>query len=363
MSHCHLDHTGLLPYLRQDLPVFTSSDTYHMLQALDAVSDGPRTPLAYRPTPPETWVEFGPLRLQFVHVDHGTPGASAIFIETPDMRFVYSGDLRLHDLHSEETQNFIARARAFRPHVLLIEGTRANDLDSDSKNVSELDVLQGVLAQAQQAIAGLYFTAYERHPERLRAFSEAARATNRTLVLDPATAYLYHHFEGVSDFSVWKEDESTQPAPLTAWLQVAGIPQIGRSEVRGNERAFLAQIRYERLHYFVDIVPQQAGRYLHSDGTPLGPFQPAWSNLMRWLEHFSLEFVPMSSSGHATLRDVTAMIEQIHPDVCMPLHSLIPSRVGSPLVPRLLPDRHCPYSLNDVWSAVPPTTAELTNFG
>ncbi|GMA64389.1 MBL fold metallo-hydrolase [Alicyclobacillus fastidiosus] len=330
ISHCHLDHTGLLPYVRTDLPVFTSTGTHRILQVLDAVADGPRSPLSYRPVEPETWVHFGPFHLQFVPVDHGTPGASAIFIKTPDARLVYTGDLRLHGLHRDETERFITFAREFHPDVLFIEGTRSGDLGDPSENVSEHDVTRGVLEQTVRANAGVYFNVYERHPERLHAFRCAAKAANRELVLDAVTAYMYHHFEGVSDFAVWAEEDARLPEALSRWLRDTGVKQIRPSDVCGLEHVYAAQLPYSRLHYLIDIQPADGGRYLHSDGTPLGPYDPAWANMLRWLDHFGLEFVAMGSSGHATRRDLVNILEAIEPKVCMPIHSLQPWRIGSP---------------------------------
>lgn len=359
ISHCHLDHTGLLPYIRTDLPIFTSTGTHRMLQVLDAVADGPRSPLSYRAVEPEAWVHFGPFDLQFIPVDHGTPGASAIFIKTPDARLIYTGDLRLHGLHRDETERFVSIAKAFRPDVLFIEGTRSSDLGDPSENVSEHDVVRGVLEQTLHAPAGVYFNVYERHPERLHAFRRAASAANRELLLDAVTAYMYHHFEGVSDFAVWTEEEAQLPQALSRWLHDTGIKRVHAADIRGLEHLYAAQIPYNKLHYLIDIQPAQDGRYLHSDGTPLGPYDPAWTNMLRWLDYFGLEFVAMGSSGHATRSDLVNILEAIEPRVCMPIHSLQPWRIGSPQVPRIMPCISHVYSLADVANATAPTASDF----
>ncbi|MCL6518037.1 MBL fold metallo-hydrolase, partial [Alicyclobacillus sp.] len=130
ISHAHLDHTGLLPYLRGDIPVLLTEDTHRLLRALDEVLDGPGRDLDYRPVSFNEPVSFGPLQITPVAVDHDTPGACGFLIETPEVRFVYTGDLRLHGLHPEWTREFARIARAFRPDVLFIEGTRADSEDN-----------------------------------------------------------------------------------------------------------------------------------------------------------------------------------------------------------------------------------------
>jgi len=66
VSHMHLDHMGFFPYLRADVPVLMSEDSHRLLQALDAVHDGPRTPLDIRPVAINSVTSWGPFAIECV---------------------------------------------------------------------------------------------------------------------------------------------------------------------------------------------------------------------------------------------------------------------------------------------------------
>ncbi|MGZ6505337.1 MAG: MBL fold metallo-hydrolase, partial [Tumebacillaceae bacterium] len=83
VSHSHLDHVGMLPYLRHEIPLLLTEDTYKLLLALDDVAfEGPEQPLHYVPVAPGSVTEFGPFTITTVLVDHDTPGACGFLIET-----------------------------------------------------------------------------------------------------------------------------------------------------------------------------------------------------------------------------------------------------------------------------------------
>ncbi|QSO50418.1 MBL fold metallo-hydrolase [Alicyclobacillus curvatus] len=359
VSHSHLDHVGLLPYLRKDIPVLLHEDTHRLLQALDEVLDGPGQPLDYRPVPSDSLMEFGPFQITVVRVDHDTPGASAFLIATPELKFVYSGDLRLHGTEPALTTTFAEKARAFAPDVLFIEGTRAQSEDN-TMMLFETEVSDRLKEAMRDVRAGVYFSFYPRHPERLRAFREAAQATGRTLVVQAPHAYIYERFGGdLTGCAIYGGAEQDWTPLNRSWVLQRGLPVLTLADLKGKEDGYLIDFGYDRFRDWIDIDARPGGLYIHSNGSPLGPFDPAWNNMEAWLNAFGLEFVSVGSTGHGARGDVLSIIDTIRPRVLMPIHSLQPQRIGLKSVKRIMPQYGKVYRASDLLDATYPTERDL----
>jgi ribonuclease J len=183
LSHAHIDHSGDIGFLRNDIPVATSAMTAVIAKA---TQDSSRPELGREPVylsgrcleerrgatvlrrkgntlqgrdfflldsePPEEMAEFwgflpsyekaankaraGKLEAgsltkgcesvdcRMLPVDHSIKGASGFIIATPNGKVVYTGDIRMHGKAGAATRDFIDQARADHPHVMIVEGTR-----------------------------------------------------------------------------------------------------------------------------------------------------------------------------------------------------------------------------------------------
>lgn len=360
VSHSHLDHIGLLPYLRHDIPVLVQEDTYRLIQCLDAVGDGPQQPLQYLPVGYRVCQTFGPFTITVAAVDHDTPGASAFLIETPDLKAVYSGDLRLHGANPELTLAFADAARSFGADVLWIEGTRCDD-DTNDHIIPERQLGERLQEFLTDASTGVYFTYYPRHPERLSTFLAAARAAGRRPVLQAKHAFIYAEMVGqVPDCLVFQPEPSQRTPALSEWL--AQFPResvIDASHITGKESELIIDLPYNQLIQWVDIDPAPGALYIHSNGSPLGTFDPAWQNFVYWLDRFGITLSVLSSTGHGSRADIVRLAEHIAPSVLMPVHSLKPHKIGSTMLRRLMPRYGVSYTKADLDAAITPSLVDL----
>ncbi|MBF8378196.1 MBL fold metallo-hydrolase [Alicyclobacillus mali] len=349
ISHNHLDHTALLPYMANEISVFSTKETCKILKLISEAKIEDQPPLRVTGVEVETWQRVGDLQFQFVPVDHDTPGAAAIFITAPDLRLVYSGDLRFHGWRPEISRAFVEKARLFEPDVLLVEGTRAGD--EARPQVTEQELVQLIVDEISSEARMVYFNAYPRHPERVLAFARAAQAAGRTPVFEARTLYVASQFaselpEGVR---VWADDDL--PDPVRQWVEAAHLPLVRAVDVRTAPNGFAAELAYDKLWRLIDLGPAANGLYIHSNGAPLGPFDPAWDNLQRWLAHFGVSFRSIGTSGHAALGEIEQAVADIRPRVYLPIHSFHPERVVAHGIPRVLPDERVDYTLPDLLAA------------
>ncbi|MCL6636461.1 MAG: hypothetical protein K6T26_00820 [Alicyclobacillus sp.] len=341
ISHAHFDHCGLLPYVRSTVPVWMTAETRRLLTALPDAGLGPEIgALDLRTACPGEPIRWGPFTLTAVLVDHDVAGACAWLVEAPGGRLAYSGDLRLHGRRPYLTWAFARRARDFQPDVLFLEGTRVRAAPSPETEQPELgeEAWAGALARClETAPAGAYIAVYPMHTERVQALQWAVRMVGRRLMLTAPTAYLYAAMHGqVACSAVLGGDEDTWTPAVRQWLTAQRLPVWLPQQLHGQERAWVVELPYERLTAWVDIRPADGGLYIHADANPGGPFDPAWANLLHWLDVFGVRLIRLSASGHATPSDLQALLTVVQPRWLVPVHTLAPAALGAPHIRRLL---------------------------
>lgn len=307
LSHCHVDHVGLLGWVDGSVPIRAAEETVRMLDALEVAGQGLEGgPARVEPMAEGEPVAVGPLVVERHAVDHDVPGASGFLVRTGAGVVAYSGDLRLHGRHPERTLRFAERARGAR--ALVMEGTA---LTSDPRLVlrpeSEVDAaFDDALARTPGLVL---LTMYPRDIERVESFTAIARNRGRTILWPPAIASF-----------------------LRAW-GLPGVEELDSAAVeavRGDPPRFVVQIAPDGLATLLDLPVGVGSIFLHANGEPLGPFQAGWDLLQQWLARLETPFTSIGTSGHATPHDLHRIVELVAPEVLYPLHSADPLRLLPP---------------------------------
>jgi len=261
VSHAHVDHTGYISFLREDVPIYASAVTAFIAKSMQDSSmadfekevcylrpreerDGylytakesyrqrpfcfadkltlgleahefwdrsPRhivgeTNLKRRRLKAAPWAPpfgvAGKLPVRFFPVDHSVYGAGAWAVETSAGWVVYSGDLRQHGSAAKETKRFLQEVASLRPRLLLCEGTRIPKGHETSKpelrNYTEREVHERALEHVKSE-QGLVIADFgPRNIERLETFLAIAGQTGRQLVVLAKDAYLLEAMRLVS---------------------------------------------------------------------------------------------------------------------------------------------------------------------
>ncbi len=248
LSHAHLDHSGYISFLRDDIPVYATAVTAFITKAIqdsgradfdqqvcyfspkaeeyptdlkqkallskgnvkqqrqfciadmnpevlssDAVQfwnwgfweKSPKQKTELFSCPLDTHNRCA-FNLRCFPVDHSIPGACAWGIETDSGWIIYSGDLRLHGKRSELTRRFIAEAAELRPKALILEGTGVKR----TSNITEQEVYENGLKAIAGADSLVIADFSPRDADRLLTFLQIARDTDRKLAILPKDAYL-----------------------------------------------------------------------------------------------------------------------------------------------------------------------------
>jgi ribonuclease J len=132
--------------------------------------------------------------------------------------------------------------------------------------------------------------------------------------------------------------------PIGGWGDI--YTTVG--EAAANPRGFCLQMGYEGLPNLIDLRPPPGSVYIHSNGTPLGTYDPTWAVMLAWVENFKLEMTYLGCSGHARQEDIERQVRDIAPGVVLPVHSTNPYALRVEGVRTLLPEVGRAYSSQEL---------------
>ncbi|HVD00154.1 MAG TPA: MBL fold metallo-hydrolase [Candidatus Dormibacteraeota bacterium] len=328
ISHLHLDHSGLIPHLGPDVPLFYPAAVEDLRRAASdcgylrwrepggkAVGDG-------------EVVSVGPIQVRFLAVDHDLPGASGFLVETPDAAIAFTGDLRLHGLHPEVTEAFMTAVKGV--DVLIQEGVTLGmpPLDPAQPPLTEAGVIAGLGRAVAESPGLVIVNCYGMNRERVAGLAEGCAAAGRTLLMEP------------------------QMAALAGWEGVIGDLEPARRE----PGAHCLQLGFESLPLLIDLRPPPGSVYIPSGGAPFGSFDPRQAVADAWVERFGLANRPLNSSGHSRPADVARIVSGIRPRVVLPVHSRAPEALSVPGVESFVPQAGPTYRVADILARPQPRT-------
>jgi ribonuclease J len=320
ISHMHLDHTGLIPYLGPDVPLYYPAAMEPL--RLGADSSGYlrwRHPAGTMVADGET-ISVGPIRVRSVAVDHDLTGATGYLIETPDANIAFTGDHRWHGLHPELTEAFASKAMG--ADLLIQEGVSLGymPLAGAPPPLSEADAIAALGRAVAEAPGLVIVNLYGMNRDRVAGLAAGCAAAGRRLLMEP------------------------EMAAMAGWPDVLGSIEPVRDDPRGH----CLQLGFKSLPLLIDLKPPGGSLFIQSGGPPDGSFDPALPVLEAWIARFGLEFRWIKSSGHSRPEDIARMVAAVRPKLVLPVHSAAPENLVVPGVPSFLPQAGLTYRVTDL---------------
>ncbi|MCS6936026.1 MAG: MBL fold metallo-hydrolase RNA specificity domain-containing protein [Candidatus Bipolaricaulota bacterium] len=432
LSHAHLDHCGLVGLIREDCPLYTSALSAAIMKALQdsgqtdfygefaycnprapktedarALATHSQRPYRGRPlrsvlggtpqdlqrfwqTPPNPKASstsasrakkleapcpqpapdrLEELRFRAFAVDHSIPGAVAYLFYTDAGPVVYTGDLRLHGRHGDQTRRFVEAVARERPYLLIVEGTRLGR--EPGEPITEEQVYENALQIVQRSRGKLVIADFgPRHIERLETFLNIAQETQRRLLVFTKDAYL---LEALAYADSAFEKVLRHPA-LGIFDELRLDPRgweeglrgrynnllVTAEEVRADPASYVLAFSFYDMNDLLDIHPQE-GVYIYSSSEAYG--EDARVDLWRlwnWLKFYQMavhgfcwvgsderggpEFSGgLHASGHISAEDLLWLIKEIKPRYLLPVHTehrewFVQALAGEPIRVVLTPE-------------------------
>lgn len=358
LSHSHLDHSHVVGFVDEDVPVYASPATSRILPVLS--DTGMSLGTLSRPIEaiePGNSFGVGPMRVSLLPVDHDVAGASGMIIETPDGNIAYSGDIRLHGLHPERSLSFARAARDAEARLLILEGTRLfpppePGAPPPSPERFEADVAPRVreILEATRGLAIITLT--PENGERVENIARVAQTAGRLLVLTPDalafTVAALGHSPG-APVGVYRPDRE----PLTDTSAASSDPPgtetrvVTTSEIAASPESYLLRLPLEQFADLLNLNPQ-GGVIMTSNGPPLGPFDPAFATMTWWAERMDMRVADASSTGHAHAHDLSTLANHSGAPTIMSIHSRYPEMLNVAPERLFLPERGRRYDLSSL---------------
>ena len=329
ISHPHLDHFGLVPWL-PSVPVAMGAAARRILRA--AAPYMKQAPLALNGP---DWVnrrsvQIGPFCITPYLVDHSAYDAYALLIEADGKRVFYSGDFRLHG-----RKQYRMRALMTSPpagiDTLLLEGTTMGRRGQDSRPSTESDLEVDFQHVFEETTGLALVQASAQNIDRLVTIYRACRKTNRTLVVDLYAAQI---LEATGNFKI----------PQSNWDNVAlAIPQQQRLQIKRNGWFDALAHHSSRRIYLQWDVAKHPGRYtllfrdlwiqdLERASCLLGAclIHSQWDGYLKGDRHLEIEawrhahgipFYQIHTSGHACPADLKRIATALAPKTVVPIHT------------------------------------------
>ncbi len=362
LSHAHFDHSGYITFLREEIPVYTSKITETILRAMEDVSVTQfetsifkfiRRPAVKTYKDPEYYgthnavnisgkLTFNSVNVFSYPVDHSVPGAMGFVFAGNEGAIVYTGDLRLHGKHAEDTENFAKKARAFKPKILIIEGTNLRGENKSSEK--EFWTEEKVYERAGDVIkktTGLVMADFSiRDVNRFMTFYNLAKENKRKFVITLKDAYLLNAMHnagmGVPSLNdpliyVYLKKKKTGTYDMKKdysekWIKKLfelNIKTVKASDIRKNEGDYVFVMRYWDLQELIDLRPSKGSKYIHSSSEAHSEEQEIdeW-RMNNWLKKFGLyPREHIHASGHARKEDLFKIVSEINPEIIIPVHT------------------------------------------
>lgn len=350
ISHLHIDHVGSLSQLHPSIPVYLTEEALKLYQLLIKEDFLPNYPVNWQEVKAGEEIEHGPFKVQFHLSDHDTHGAAAIFMQSPDLKLIYSGDIRLTGFQPQQVLEMLIKAREFQADILLLEGTSYSHVNTEMTPLElELEPLIEVLpTPTEAALMKEVDQLLKDNPNKVFAFNGYPQNIQRVVELAETL------------------DEHGRTLVLQENLYNLMAPYLGHLEnfKRFDKASDIAQIQHNPGNYLLqvdeftyeEVFDLPAGIFLHSNGVPLGPFMPLYETYVKAFAANKWRFMNADVSGHASNHDLLTIANMIQADITIPWHSFKPLEYSQALeaygLRSFLPQYHQQYTLETIQAEV-----------
>ena len=329
ISHPHMDHFGLVPWL-PSVPVIMGAAGRRILLAAAPYMKPPPIKLDGPDWVHRQPIHIGPFCITPYLVDHSAYDAYALLIEADGKRFFYSGDFRLHGRKQYRMEELITSPPA-GINVLLLEGTTMGRSGPDKLAIMETD-LEVDFQRVFEETEGLALVqASAQNIDRLVTIYRACLKTNRTLVVDLYAAQIL-------------EATGNSKIPQSNWEDVAlAIPQRQRLQIKRNGWFdALARHSARRIYLKRDIAknPRKYALLFRDLWMPdieranclVGAclIHSQWEGYRKadrlieidaWRKAHGIPFHQIHTSGHASPADLKRIATALAPEMVVPIHT------------------------------------------
>ena len=322
ISHYHADHAGLASYVDKKIPIYMGEKAFEILRT-SAQFKGET--LAYECncfSSRNKEIQIGDIIVRPYLVDHSAFDAYMFLIEADGEKILYTGDFRANGRKSFDA--LLSRLPQ-SVDVLICEGTTTSR--EDKKNISETELEEVITELCQKKTGPVFVLQAATNIDRIVTMYRSAKKSNRIFLEDVYMA-------GVAAAA-----GKTIPNPKDFDKSVRAFIANSRNEAHyqllceyGDKKIGQAQISKEK---FVMCIRSSMQSYLRklsekmdfADGVLIYSMwegykeKPEMRKFLDGCKELGLEIVSQHVSGHADTDTIKKLIDTVHPQKIMPIHT------------------------------------------
>jgi len=347
LSHYHFDHVGRINLTDPEIPVYCGETTALIHSAYSGSGGSPLDHHSLNTFRTGDKFRVGEIEVEPVHVDHSIPGAYGFILHTSAGPLVYTGDFRFHGPKGRMTDDFIERAEAVNPVMLITEGTRVKDGDSKAE-IGEREVAERTTRLLSKS-KYLAFSSFRGNDlDRVASFHEACEATGRRLVVSMKVAIMLDKLaedkhlklprigKDVSVYVKRKKKGAYDDRDYYLWERKFLAAGMTAQEIHEDEKHVLLHLDQQFLPELIDIKPEKGGTYIHATTEAFNEEGEQDEQAIRnWVGHYGFSYHQIHASGHAPMEKVKDLVNRIGARRVVPIHTdradLFPSLTKSPV--------------------------------
>lgn len=317
-THYHGDHTGQLPNIRKDIPIFmgeltkdillttmqnAEQETINRIKSAKIFEAGQKIPI-------------GNITVTPYSIDHSACDSYMFLIEAEGKKILHTGDFRTHGFRGKAVPK-ILRSFIKKVDVLITEGT---NISRENKEVVTERHLQNKVKEYMKEYKYVFAYTSSTNLERICGFAKAV-PQGKYFICDE---YQYKLLDIIEDHLGKFSD---------LYRNIKKIIYGNNLITKFQDRGFLMMVRDNSM--FRKIIPQ-------FDKNKSIMLYSMWDGYRTHPESTIPEFLALTgkweylhTSGHAYIEDIKEMVKIINPSYIIPIHTDIPE-----IMLNLFPDKN-----------------------
>lgn len=333
ISHAHLDHYGLLKYVNPEIPAYISAGTRKLIEVTKLFVNPDSCELKTKDFKMYEPFQVGDIRIKPYLMDHSAFDAAAFEIMAENKTILYTGDFRGHGRKAVCLDRFIDNAIK-QADVLLTEGTMLGRLDEKILTESELEEL--IVDRIKDANAPVLFQSSSQNIDRVVSFYRVALKLRKTFVVDVYTANVLYELRQLGNNLPYPSEKYSNikvfyPYRLTQkifndigekYAKRFSSFHIPKEKLKSDQNNIIMMVRPSMLRD-LEKCGLNDGLFIYSlwQGYRDNDFQ---QNFEEHLKNNGFSIMSLHTSGHASLKDITKLIEGLNPKIIIPIHTMMP---------------------------------------
>jgi len=329
LSHSHLDHYGLSPWIPDDIPIYTSKGTKKLLEIAYFFGQSTFDPTRVLTMEPWKSLYLGDFNITPFLADHSAIDAFSFLIKADGKRVFYSGDLRSHGRKEILFQNLLTKLPKDIDYLILEGSTLGRET---SAYETEQDVEKRLVNELGNK--ALYLASFSsQNIDRFVSFFKACRKTKRTLVVDPYTAYILDSIRPLSPNIPqydWEDGFRVFNVPHTYTQKLADSGRLFKyknakitlQEIIDNPSNLVIKENYRIRKFLQSKQLLSKTRVIYS----------MWDGYLKgdnfWHDN-GVPVIKIHCSGHAYKEDLVQLVEAIKPKQVIPNHTFYPNEFSN----------------------------------